>query len=81
MLLLWNHLSGYSWGELPLVAADTLTCFTQLPSRPLSAVDAAKCDNLMQAAIKSILLYPTAIFIIGKGNCDANGRCIFAQLA
>lgn len=66
MLLFWNYLSGYNWGELPIAAGDTLKCFTQLPNRPLSAESAASCDNLMQAAIKSMLLYPTAIFIAGK---------------
>lgn len=66
MLLFWCSLSGYRLGDMPVVAADTLACFTQLPSSPLSAEAAAKCDNLLYASLKSMLLYPTAIFILGK---------------
>lgn len=60
------YLSGYSTDELPSAAADTLVCFTHTPSNPLSAEAAAKCSNLMFAAIKSMLVYPPAIFIIGE---------------
>lgn len=66
MLALWSRLSGYGWGELPRAAADTLACFSQTPSSPLAADVAATCDNLLQASIKSMLLYPTAVFIVGE---------------
>lgn len=66
MLALWIRLSGYAWGELPRAAGDTLACFSQTPSSPLAAGMAATCDNLLQASIKSMLLYPTAVFIVGE---------------
>lgn len=66
MLALWSHLSGYGWGEQQQAAGDTLACFIQTPSSPLAAGMAATCNNLLQASLKSMLLYPTAVFIVGE---------------
>lgn len=66
LLFFWLYLSGYTIPQLRNAAGDTLVCFVQTPGRPLSPEAAAKCTNLMFAAIKAMLVYPPIVFIIGK---------------
>jgi hypothetical protein len=63
MVMFWSYLSGYT--SLQEAAGDTLQCFTHLPGLALSADAAAMCNNLLAAGIKSMLVYPAAIFITG----------------
>lgn len=41
----------------------------RMPGKPLSPEAVDTCTNLMRSGIKSMLLYPPAVFILGKLHC------------
>jgi len=38
----------------------------RMPGNPLSPEAADKCTNLLRSGIKSMLLYPPAVFVVGE---------------